>query len=60
MGGWCTKDVSNPYGVSLWKLIRRGRLAFSKFIWFDVGDGTRVNLWQDEWCGDCPLKEAFL
>ena len=60
MEGWCTKDVSDPYGVSLWKLIMRGWLAFSKFIQFDVGDGTKVNLWQDESCEDCPLKEAFL
>lgn len=60
MGGWCTKDVSNPYGVSLWKFIRTGWLAFSKVIRFDVRDGTRVKLWQNGWYGDYPLKEAFL
>ncbi|XP_023871388.1 uncharacterized protein LOC111983979 [Quercus suber] len=41
-GGWCTKSVSGAYGVSLWKFIRRGWLYFSKFIRYDVGDGSRV------------------
>lgn len=26
----------------------------------NVGDGTRVKLWEDEWCRDCSVKEAFL
>ena len=25
-----------------------------------MGDGTRVKFWHDVWCGDYPLKEAFL
>ena len=52
--------VSGAYGVCLWKFIRSGWLNFSKFIWFDVGDGTRVKFWDDVWCRDRPLKEAFL
>ena len=35
-------------------------LIFSRFIQFNVGDGTRVKFCHDLWCGDCPLKEAFL
>ena len=35
-------------------------MNFSKFIQYDVGDGTHVKFWDDVWCGDCPLKEAFL
>ena len=35
-------------------------MNFSKCIQYDVGDGTRVKFWDDVWCGDCPLKEAFL
>ena len=27
-GGWCTKGVSTPYGVSLWRTIRQGWPAF--------------------------------
>ena len=32
---------------------------FSKFIGFEVGDGTRIRFWHDVWCGDQPLKESF-
>ena len=59
-GGWCTKKVTNPYGVSLWRYIRSGWLNFSKFLVYDVGDGTRVKFWKHVWCGDCTLQEAFL
>ena len=59
-GGWCTKPVLGTYGVSVWKSIRSGWLDFSKFLWFDVGDGTRIKFWEDVWCRDCSLKEAFL
>ena len=24
-----------------------------------VGDGTRISFWEDTWCGDMPLCEAF-
>ena len=58
-GGWCTKKVTNAYGVSLWRFIRGGWLNFSKLLRYDVGDGTRVKFWQHVWCGDCTLKKAF-
>ena len=51
--------VSGAYGVCLWKFIRSGWLFFSKFIQYDVGDGTRVKFWDDVWCRDCPFTEAF-
>ena len=59
-GGWSTKSVSRAYGVCLWKFIRTGWWNFSKFIRYEVGDGTRVKFWDNVWCRDCPLKEAFL
>ena len=58
-GGWCTKLVSRTNGVSVWKSIRSGWLDFSKFLRCDVGDDTRVKFWEDVWCRDCSLKEAF-
>jgi hypothetical protein len=58
-GDWCTKQVERPFGVGVWKHIRRGWELFSKFIRFEVGDGTRIRFWQDVWCGDQPLKESF-
>ena len=59
-GGWCTQSMSGAYGVCMWKSIRRGWLNFSKFLRYDVGDGTCVKFWANVWCGDSPLKEAFL
>ena len=58
-GGWCIKPVLGTYSVSVWKSIRSGWLDFSKFLRFDVGDGTRIKFWEDVWCKDCSLKESF-
>jgi hypothetical protein len=58
-GGWCTKEVKDSYGVSLWKSIHRGWPSFSNHLFYLVGDGSRVKFWHDRWCGDTPLKEAF-
>ena len=35
-------------------------MNFSKLLWYEVGDDTRVKFWKHMWCGDCTLKEAFL
>ena len=43
--GWCTKKVTSVCGVSLWRFIRSGWLHFSKLLWYEVGDGTRVKFW---------------
>ena len=51
-GGWCTKKVTNAYGVSLWRHIRSGWMSFSKLLLYEVGDGTRVKFWKHVWCGD--------
>jgi hypothetical protein len=58
-GDWRTKQVEMPFGVGVWKHIRRWELFF-KFIKFEVGDGTQIRFWHDIWCGDQPLKESFL
>uniref|UniRef100_A0A2N9IA56 Sec23/Sec24 trunk domain-containing protein n=1 Tax=Fagus sylvatica TaxID=28930 RepID=A0A2N9IA56_FAGSY len=58
-GGWCSTIGRGPYGVSLWKAIRNEWDKFSLHCSFVVGDGRKVMFWQDLWCGDMPLKEAF-
>ena len=47
------------YGMSLWKHIRKGWDHFSKFLEFEVGDGSWTWLWIDVWCGELPLKDMF-
>ena len=34
--------------------------SFSRYILFDIGDGTRVKFWQDCWCGETPLAVRIL
>jgi hypothetical protein len=58
-GGWCTNQVMGTYGVGVWKHIRRGWECFSKFIKFEVGDGSQISFWHDIWCGDQPLKVSY-
>ena len=58
-GGWCTKKVTSPHRVSLWRYIRSDWLNFSKLLVYDVGDGTKVKFWKHVWCGECTLQEAF-
>jgi hypothetical protein len=58
-GGWCTNQAMRSYGVGVWKHIRRGWECFSKFIKFEVGDGSQISFWHDTWCGAQPLKESY-
>jgi hypothetical protein len=53
-GGWCSKEVSGPYGVRLWQHIRRGWDTFAKGVRFEVGLGRH-----DIWCANQPLKHVF-
>ena len=36
------RSSSGPYGVSLWKNIRRGWHSLSQFIMYDIGDGSKL------------------
>jgi hypothetical protein len=33
-GGWCSLPVTGPYGVSVWKFIRREWNSVAKFLHF--------------------------
>ncbi|KAG2723320.1 hypothetical protein I3760_02G165000 [Carya illinoinensis] len=58
-GGWCTRDGNAPYGVGIWKHIRRGWGVFANRTRFLVGEGTGIKFWRDIWCGEAALKDAF-
>jgi hypothetical protein len=58
-GGWCSKDCRGPYGVGLWKNIRKEWKSFSKHLYMEVGNGMRIRFWHDRWCGMESLKVAF-
>ncbi|XP_075648654.1 uncharacterized protein LOC142619443 [Castanea sativa] len=58
-GGWCSSSFSGPYGVSLWKNIRRGWHSLSRFIMYDIEDGLKVMFWLDHWCGTSFLADRY-
>jgi len=58
-GGWCSLPVLGPYGVSVWKFIRRGWDNVAKYLHFEVGDGSHIRFWHDLWCGYKPLKLCY-
>ena len=58
-GVWCTRSVNGPYGVGLWENISQGWPSFSRHILCDIGDGSRVKFWQDQWCGETSLAVRY-
>ena len=58
-GGWYSSSSSSPYGVSLWKNIRRGWHSLSRFILYEIGDGSKVQFWLDRWCGISSLVDRY-
>ena len=46
-GGSCSKEVARPFGVGVWKYIRRRWETCSKFIKYEVDDGSKVSFWHD-------------
>jgi hypothetical protein len=41
-GGWCSREFAGTFGVGLWKFIRKGWETFSRFLRYEVGDGSRI------------------
>ena len=60
LGVWTSGTILGPYGVGLWKNIWKDWVRFSRFLRFEVGDGTQIKFWTDIWCGTGLLKEAYL
>jgi hypothetical protein len=58
-GGWRLGDISGSHGVGLWKFICMGWQIFRSHFRFDLGEGLKIRFWDDVWCGDRALKEAF-
>jgi hypothetical protein len=47
-------------GLGCGKPLGVGLGVFSRFIRFEMEDGSKIRFWYDLWCGGQPLKEAFL
>ena len=59
-GGWHSVDTIGPHGVGLWRFISRGWRLFSSHTRFDPANGSNIIFWDDVWCGETTLKEAYL
>jgi len=59
-GEWCSIDPPGSHGVGLWKYIKKGWSLFCRHTRFELGDGSKIKFWDDVWCGEMTLKEAFL
>ena len=51
--------MRGPYGIGVWKEIRKEWESFFPNTMCSVGNGRRVHLWKDFWCGEQPLSITF-
>ena len=58
-GGWFTKTLRFCAGSSPWKDISKESGQVQQFCVIVLGDGNKVKLWKDFWCGEDPLRETL-
>jgi hypothetical protein len=46
-GGWFSKEIVGPFGVGVWKYVRREWGVFSRFVRYEVGDGSTIKFSHD-------------
>ncbi|RVX05678.1 putative ribonuclease H protein [Vitis vinifera] len=57
--GWDANTIVKWSHRCPWKAIAQVSQEFSKFTWFVVGDGERIQFWEDFWWGDQPLGVQY-
>ena len=58
-GGRFTKNPRGCVSASLWKDIRKESGQVQRLCAFALCDNNRVRFWEDPYCGEGPLREAF-
>ncbi|WMV22162.1 hypothetical protein MTR67_015547 [Solanum verrucosum] len=56
---WMTKDVTSPYGVSLWRSIRELWEEVKLNSKVKVGNGNKTKFWKDKWHESGNLELLF-
>ena len=57
--GWDANTIVRWLHRCPWKAIAQVFQEFSKFTLFVVGDGERIQFWEDFWWGDQPLGSQY-
>lgn len=56
-GGFSQKGRFRPYGLSMWRKIRKGYRKFAECLNWKLGSGDRIRFWEDNWMADSKLKD---
>lgn len=58
-GGWWTRESSIYRASSVWKRVAQLKTKVWEGIRFVLGDGSKINFWDDSWLEDRPLGEIY-
>ncbi|GFS31499.1 acyl-CoA N-acyltransferase with RING/FYVE/PHD-type zinc finger protein [Actinidia rufa] len=58
-GAWRTKEISHPHGSGLWKGIMKVWGDFRLNVSYQLGNGSKISFWNDDWCSQIPLRDRF-
>lgn len=56
---WVTKEANNPYGVTVWRSIRKWWTILKNHTVIKVHDGNKTAFWKDRWLGNRSFLEIF-
>ncbi|WMV54098.1 hypothetical protein MTR67_047483 [Solanum verrucosum] len=56
---WITEEALGTFGCSVWKTIRRLWPQFKGNISLKVGNGRKIDFWNEHWIGDESLQSLF-
>jgi hypothetical protein len=54
-----SKLQRNPRNLSVWNDLLKVKQLYLKGRVMLVGDGKRIDFWEDPWCGVVALKDKF-
>mgnify|MGYP007056449027 CR=1 FL=1 len=58
-GQWGSEEVTETYGVGVWRTIRNLWLAFKDNVSIKVGRGNKALFWKEDWTGQGSLENLF-
>lgn len=56
---WCSNVSTAPYGVGVWRSIRKLWEVFSQHTHLIAGDGQHISFWREKWIGNSSLMVAY-